>query len=198
MGQSDKEEIKSRIINGMQKAGIPSIRDLAIKSNVPYTSLQSWFKRGKGLPDAEVLRRVAAVLGVSINHIIDGSPADPHTPMGVPILDRWSDGGPLSVQEEYAPMRAVDGGKAFVLKEGGMAPRFMPGDYISFVPGSKYQAGDLVVATDQFGDFFVRYYKESDGAGWLVAETATYPPISTGTYGYTVRGKLHEAVRPLV
>jgi len=100
--------------------------------------------------------------------------------------------------QEYAPMRAVEGGRAFVLKEGGMAPRFVPGDYISFVPGSSYQVGDLVIVTDQFGDFLIRYLKEADGKRWLVAETATYPPIEADGYGYAIRGKLHEAVRPLV
>src|SRR3989338_3373327 len=78
LGDNLKELLEQRRVN---------VSTLSKKCNVPATTIRSWLKKGKALPnDASQIKRIATFMGVSVERLIFGedpgeNPKDTQDPM---------------------------------------------------------------------------------------------------------------------
>lgn len=149
----------------------------------------SKYENGRAEPSTEVLKKMSAYFGVSIDYLLGNSPAKLSAQkvgrgVRVPVLGRVVAGIPIeAVQEildyeEITPELAASG-EFFALKIRGhsMEPRMMEGDVVIVRRQDDVESGDIAIVLVNGNEATVkRVKKQEEGITLIATNTSVYEP----------------------
>lgn len=150
----------------------------------------SKYENGRAEPSTEVLKKMSAYFGVSIDYLLGNPPAKSpvQKPTGrgvrIPVLGRVVAGIPLEAVEEILDYEEITPelaatGEFFALKIRGhsMEPRMMEGDVVIVRRQDDVESGDIAIVLVNGNEATVkRVKKQEDGITLIATNTSVYEP----------------------
>lgn len=153
-------------------------------------STVSLYESNKRFPDADTLKKISALFGVSLDYLLGNAPAkavqQKTTGRGVriPVLGRVVAGIPIEAVEEILDYEEITpelaaSGEFFALKIRGhsMEPRMMEGDVVIVRRQDDVESGDVAIVLVNGNEATVkRVKKQEDGITLIATNTSVYEP----------------------
>jgi SOS-response transcriptional repressor LexA len=184
-----------RIRIARKRAGLTQEK-LAEKIGITYPTMNK-YERGHRIPSAELLARIAKILGCDPGWLLSGEgssiEAQPVPALPTPVLNKVPEKFPEHVSEEtveYLSLPDVPRGAfSFVVKGESMSPAIRDNDYVIFIPKKDIKNGDIIVANNEWGEFILRRYRKKNSNVLLVSDNPEYPLLKPEK-GYKIIGKV--------
>lgn len=153
-------------------------------------STVSLYESNKRFPDADTLKKISALFGVSLDYLLGNAPAKTvqQTPEGrgvrIPVLGRVVAGIPIEAVEEILDYEEITPelaatGEFFALKIRGhsMEPRMMEGDVVIVRRQDDVDSGDVAIVLVNGDEATVkRVKKQEEGITLIATNTSVYEP----------------------
>lgn len=158
--------------------------DVASKLGIDRSTYTK-YETGQSEPSFEMVQRLSALFGVSIELLVGGSPCPASTGgVWVPVLGDVAAGVPIEAMENVVDYEEIDtamasSGEHFALRIKGssMEPRIREGDVVIVRKQDDADTGDTAVVMVNGDSATVkRIKKESDGSLWLLPNNPAYDP----------------------
>lgn len=151
----------------------------------------SKYENGRAEPSTEVLKKMSAFFGVSIDYLLGNSPvkvsnqtSSDSQGVRIPVLGRVVAGIPIEAVEEILDYEEITpelaaSGEFFALKIRGhsMEPRMMEGDVVIVRRQDDVESGDVAIVLVNGNEATVkRVKKQEDGITLIATNTSVYEP----------------------
>ena len=151
----------------------------------------SKYENGRAEPSTEVLKKMSAFFGVSIDYLLGNSPVKVSNQTSsdiqgvrIPVLGRVVAGIPIEAVEEILDYEEITpelaaSGEFFALKIRGhsMEPRMMEGDVVIVRRQDDVESGDVAIVLVNGNEATVkRVKKQEDGITLIATNTSVYEP----------------------
>jgi transcriptional regulator with XRE-family HTH domain len=154
-------------------------KELAEKTGLSVNTINR-FEKGHRVPDVLQFIQLGALLGLSLDRILNTAIEFVPISSGVLIKDDKSySGAPELVEQGLGQLVAPGikaGDVAFRISSMAMAPLVTSGDY-AVVKKHDFGVHDMVAFLDQWRNVNIRWLRENDHQKFLVAENPDYPAI---------------------
>ena len=150
----------------------------------------SKYENGRAEPSTEVLKKMSAYFGVSIDYLLGNAPAKAAQPkpagrgVRIPVLGRVAAGIPIDAIEEILdwediPREMAATGEFFALQVKGdsMLPTLKEGDVVIVRKQSNVDSGDIAIVLVNGNDATIKEVKESpEGITLIGHNVAVFTP----------------------
>jgi len=163
------------------------------------------YELGYRVPDADVINRMATRFGCNHGWLISGK-GDIHNELeemkgkgasrSIPLFSGkipagFPNMGSDEIEEYISLPDAPAGSCAMRVVGDSMSPTIRSGDYVIILPDGEVRPGDIVIASDAYGDVMMKRYQIKEDEALFVSDNPEYP--ITKAEGHTVIGKVISA-----